>query len=424
LPGIRSHLPGEDADILSLMRRIPARPSTPPAGSGREVFLAFLALGSSAFGGPIAHVGYMRDTFVTRRRWLDEARFAQLVAVCQFLPGPASSQLGFAIGLLRGGWRGALLAFVGFTLPSALLMGALATVSPRLDAPAAQAALHGLALVAVAVVAHGVAGMARPLAGDVPRALVAIAAAALVLAGGSAWMQLVAIAAGALAGAVLCRGSKAPQVMPFVLPYGRCVALLCLGLFVVLLAAALQYTYSATPSLAGTAGAFYRAGALVFGGGHVVLPLLQQSVVEPGWVAQDSFLAGYGAAQAMPGPMFSLSAYLGALLPLGLPAWIGAVVALLAIFLPGFLLVLAVLPAWRRIAAHRGARHALAGINAAVVGLLAAALYDPVWKHAIRGLPDLAIALVGLLLLASGRVPTLMVVAGCVAAAMLAGIAA
>jgi chromate transporter len=385
------------------------------------VFLAFLALGTSAFGGPIAHVGYMRDTFVSRRRWLDEARFAQLLAVCQFLPGPASSQLGFAIGLLRGGWRGALLAFLGFTLPSALLMGALAAASPRLDAPAAQAALHGLALVAVAVVAHGVAGMARPLAGDGRRAMIAVGAAVLVLVGGNAWIQLVAIAAGALAGALLRRAGMPAQVMSFVLPYGRRVALLCLGLFFVLLAAALLAAPASTPSLAGTAGAFYRAGALVFGGGHVVLPLLQQSMVEPGWVTQDAFLAGYGAAQAMPGPMFSLSAYLGALVPLGLPAWLVAVVALLAVFLPGFLLVLAVLPAWGRIAAHRGARHALAGINAAVVGLLAAALYDPVWKHAIQDLPDLAVATSGLLLLASGRVPTLVVVAGCVAAAMLAG---
>ncbi|MBO9717381.1 MAG: chromate efflux transporter [Pseudoxanthomonas sp.] len=405
------------------MRRRPGFLSTPIAGSGHEVFLAFLALGSSAFGGPIAHVGYMRDTFVARRQWLDEARFAQLVAVCQFLPGPASSQLGFSIGLLRGGWRGALLAFLGFTLPSALLMGVLAALSPRLDAPAAQAALHGLALVAVAVVAHGVAGMARSLAGDVRRALIALGAAVLVLASGSAWMQLAAIAAGALAGVLWCRTGEPPQVLSFVLPYGRRVALLCLGLFFVLLAAAVLSTHAAGPSLAGVAGAFYRAGALVFGGGHVVLPLLQQSVVEPGWVTQDAFLAGYGAAQAMPGPMFSLSAYLGARVPLGLPAGIGAAVATLAVFLPGFLLVLAVLPAWRRIATHRGARHALAGINAAVVGLLGAALYDPVWKHAIHGLPDLAIAGAGLLLLASGRVPTLVIVAGCVAAAMLVGAA-
>lgn len=387
--------------------------------TAREVFGAFLVLGSHAFGGPIAHIGYLREAFVRRRGWLDEERFAQLVAICQFLPGPASSQLGFAIGLLRGGWRGALLAFLGFTLPSALLMGVLAALSPRLDASSAQAALHGLALVAVAVVAHGVVGMARQLACDVPRALIAVVAAALVLAAGGAWIQLVAIAFGAAAGAVFCRTATATHAADFALPYGMRTAVVCLLVFVALLIAALASAQSVSPSLASLAGAFYRAGALVFGGGHVVLPLLQQGVVEPGWVSQEAFLAGYGAAQAMPGPMFSLSAYLGAMVPLAVPAWIGATVAVVAVFLPGFLLVLAVLPAWGRLAAHRGARHAVAGVNAAVVGLLAAALYDPVGKHAIAGPLDLAVAATGFAMLASGRVPALAVVASCVGAATL-----
>ncbi|KAF1701197.1 chromate efflux transporter [Pseudoxanthomonas kaohsiungensis] len=395
-------------------------PSPPPVRAG-EVFRAFLALGSTAFGGPIAHIGYLRRAFVLRRRWLDESRFAQLLAVCQFLPGPASSQLALAIGLQRDGGRGALQAFAGFTLPSALLMGLLAALSPRLDAPASAAALHGLALVAVAVVAHGVVGMARQLANDVPRAAIAIVAAALVLAGGTAWMQLVAIAFGALAGRWACRTPQAPPAAAFVLPYGLRTAAVCLALFLAGLVASLLVPPGGAPTLAGLAAAFYRAGALVFGGGHVVLPLLQQSVVEPGWIAQDAFLAGYGAAQAMPGPMFSLSAYLGALVELDAPAWIGATVALLAVFLPGFLL-LAVLPAWSAIAAHPGARRAVAGVNAAVVGLLAAALYDPVWTHAIDGPLDIAIAAATFGLLASGRLPVLAVVAACVGMAMLAGL--
>ncbi|WP_372016373.1 chromate efflux transporter [Pseudoxanthomonas sp. 10H] len=400
------------------MRRARPPQRTPRPGSAGEVFAAFLALGTRAFGGPIAHVGHMREAFVVRRRWLDEARFAQLVVVCQLLPGPASSQLGFAIGLLRGGWRGALLAFLGFTLPSALLMVAIALLSPRLDTATARAALHGLALVAVAVVAHGVGGMARRLANDVPRALVAGAAAALVLAGDGAWTQLAAIAAGAVLGVLACRDEAPPAAAALALPYGRRIALPCLALFGCLLGLSMLASSAAAPSPAGLAAAFYRSGALVFGGGHVVLPLLQEAVVEPGWVGQDAFLAGYGAAQAMPGPMFTLAAYLGAVVPLGTPAWIGATVALLAIFLPGFLLLLATLPAWGRIAAHRGARRALAGINASVVGLLVAALYDPVWTHAIHDVTDVAIALAGLLMLASGRVPTLAVVAACVAAAI------
>ncbi|HET6396276.1 MAG TPA: chromate efflux transporter, partial [Pseudoxanthomonas sp.] len=275
------------------------RPSPPP-GSTREILGAFLALGLSSFGGPIAHVGYMREAFVRRRGWLDEAAFAQLLAVCQFLPGPASSQLGFGIGLLRGGWRGALLAFLAFTLPSALLMFALAALAPRLDGDAGRALLHGLALVAVAVVAHGVVGMARQLAPDLPRALIAAGAAAAVLSAGGAWVQLAAIAMGALAGRALCRGAAVPRSVAFAVPLGARGAAACLGLFALLLVGALLWQDTG-PDATGMAAAFYRAGALVFGGGHVVLPLLQQSVVEPGWVGQDAFLAGYGAAQAVPG---------------------------------------------------------------------------------------------------------------------------
>ena len=394
----------------------PPTRSNPPGNAG-EVFVAFLRLGLTAFGGPIAHIGYMREAFVRRRGWLDDAHFAQLLAVCQFLPGPASSQMGFGIGLARAGWRGALAAFAGFTLPSALLMLGFAALTPRLGAGAA--ALHGLKLVAVSVVAHGLLGMARQLAPDLPRLLVAAGAAALVLATGNAWLQLAAIALGAVLGTWWCRQAAAPAAALFPFGGGRRIAAVCLALFLLGLLAALLLPASATPSLAGVAAAFYRAGALVFGGGHVVLPLLQQSLVAPGWLPADRFLAGYGAAQAVPGPMFSLAAFLGAEIPLGgLPPAVGALVALLAMFLPGFLLLAGMLPLWAGLVRHRRAASAMAGINAAVVGLLAAAFIDPVWSGGVRAPVDAAIAVVGFALLAGLRWPAWTAVLWCVAAAV------
>ncbi|WP_223877937.1 chromate efflux transporter [Luteimonas sp. MC1825] len=391
-------------------------------GRLREVFLAFLRLGLTAFGGPLAHLGYMREEFVQRRRWLDDAAFAQLLAVCQFLPGPASSQMGFAIGLLRGGWGGALAAFVAFTLPSALLLFAFAALAPHLADGPGQAAMHGLKLVAVAVVAHALLGMARKLAPDVTRVLIAVAAGLLVALAGTAWMQLLAIALGGALGLWLCRGLPPAAAMARVpLPHGTRGAAVFAALFLLGLGAALLLPADGAPGAANLAAAFYQAGALVFGGGHVVLPLLQQTVVESGWVGLDTFLAGYGAAQAVPGPMFSLAAFLGAEVPLGLPAAVGATVALLAVFLPGFLLLLAVLPLWARVAPRPRVTHAVAGINAAVVGLLAAALYDPVLASGIRGPADLAIAALGFLLLAVARVSALWVVLWCVAASMALG---
>ena len=388
----------------------------------REVFLAFLRLGLTAFGGPIAHLGYMREEFVHRRRWLDDAAFAQLLAVCQFLPGPASSQLGFAIGLLRGGWGGALAAFVAFTLPSALLLFAFAALAPQLAGGAGQAALHGLKLVAVAVVAHALLGMVRQLAPDRPRRLIAVGAGLLVALAGTAWMQLVAIVLGGALGLWLCRGlPPAPVVQRVPLPHGPRGAAVFAALFLLGLGAALLLPAAGTPGVAGLAAAFYQAGALVFGGGHVVLPLLQQTVVDSGWVGPDAFLAGYGAAQAVPGPMFSLAAFLGAEVPLGLPAAVGATVALLAVFLPGFLLLLAVLPVWARLAPRPRVARAVAGINAAVVGLLAAAFIDPVWTSGIRGPVDLGIATLGFVLLAVARVSALWVVLWCVAASLVLG---
>ena len=391
--------------------------STTGGRDAREVFGAFLRLGLTAFGGPIAHIGYLRHEFVTRRGWLDEVRFARLLELCQFLPGPASSQLGFAIGLHRAGLRGALAAFAGFTLPSALLMLAFAWLAPRLDAGPGAAAIHGLKLVAVAVVAHGVLGMARTLLPDARHALVAVLAAALVLVVASPWMQLGVVAIGAVLGWLVLRPSARPADATDngVAPGGARLAALA---FAALLAVAFLVPVSGGPSLVAIGAAFVRAGARVFGGGHVVLPLLEASMVAPGWLDADTFLAGYGAAQAVPGPMFTLSAYLGA--QVGGPA--GALVALIGIFLPGFLLLWAVLPSWDRVAAMPRARCSVAGVNAAVVGLLAAALVDPLWMQGVGDWRDAVIAAVGFTILLAGRAP-LWTVAWCVLASVGVGLA-
>lgn len=397
--------------------------SSPPppgsAGTAAEVFAVFLKLGLTSFGGPIAHLGYFRRELVERRRWLDDGRFAQLLAICQFLPGPASSQLGFTLGLLRAGWSGALAAFAAFTLPSAVLLLLFAAVLPRLTGAVGGAALHGLKLVALAVVAHGLLGMARTLCPDHRRRAIAVAAAGLVLLTGQAWMQLLAIALGAAAGLALCRGVPALSAAGLAPGYGRTAGGVLLAIFAVLLAA-LPLAGFAAGGLLAVAEAFYRAGALVFGGGHVVLPLLEESVVRPGWLAVDEFLAGYGAAQAVPGPMFTLATYLGARLPGEMGGITGAAVALGAIFLPGFLLVAGILPFWRQLTAHPLAAGAVAGVNAAVVGLLGAALYNPVWTSAVRGPLDLAIAVVGFALLTRWRGTALLVVLWCVIAAIAA----
>ncbi|BDU16777.1 chromate efflux transporter [Lysobacter auxotrophicus] len=382
------------------------------------MFRAFLRLGLVSFGGPIAHLGYFREEFVVRRRWLDDERYAQLLAICQFLPGPASSQMGFAIGLLRAGWRGALAAFVGFTLPSALLMFGFASVSARLDRGLGAAVVHGLKLVAVAVVAHGLLGMARQMTPDARRLAIAVLACACVLWFGTAWAQLIAIAMGAVLGGLLC-GRVALRASPSTLPvrYGRSVALALLAVFACGLVAALAWP-SQAPTAGAMAAAFYRAGALVFGGGHVVLPLLQEALVESGWIPSATFLAGYGAAQAVPGPMFSIAAYLGAVVPTGWPSAAFACVAVLAVFAPGFLLLAATLPFWQRVQAMRGAGPMLAGVNAAVVGLLAAAFYDPVWTQGIASWRDVLVVIVAFALLLRLRAGALWVVAWCVGASV------
>jgi chromate transporter len=320
--------------------------------------------------------------------------------------------------LLRAGWLGAIAAFICFTLPSALLLFAFAAFSDHFAGPWGQSVVHGLKLVAVAVVAQGVFGMARTLTPDRPRALMAAAAAGLVAISGSAWMQLFVIAGGALLGPRLCPQVMARQGETFALHYGRRTGSALLIVFGLLLVTALIIA-PAMPPLGQVAGAFYRVGALVFGGGHVVLPLLKRAVVDPGWVGNDTFLSGYGAAQAVPGPMFTLSAYLGDRLYSGQGGAPAALVSLLAIFLPGMLLVSGALPFWRVLGSRNGAARMLAGVNAVVVGLLAFALYDPVWISAIRDAKDFAIALVAFTLLIAARWPALAIVAMCVVASLL-----
>lgn len=381
-----------------------------------EVFATFLKLGLTSFGGPIAHLGYFHREIVVRRRWVDEVHYAQLLALCQFLPGPASSQVGFSLGLLRAGWRGGLAAFVAFTFPSVLLLLAFAYVIPLPQAPYGRAAVHGLKLLAVAVVAQGVLTMAERLTPDLRRRLIAVGAAVAAIATSTALVQLGVIAVGAIAGVLICRSSGVSEITQLKPAYGPRAGLVLLAVFAILLIAALLPTGDVWPPVS-LAAAFYRAGALVFGGGHVVLPLLQQSVVDPGWVDSGDFLAGYGAAQAVPGPMFSLAAFLGARAH-GMNNSLGAAIGVLAIFLPGLLLVGGMLPFWHALARAQRAASAISGVNAAVVGLLAAALYDPVWTSAVHGWTDVAIASVALVLLMATRTPVLAVLAACVLASV------
>jgi len=390
-----------------------ARSSTAP-----QVLAVFLRLGLTCFGGPIAHIGYFRREFVERRRWLDDETFTDLVGLCQFLPGPASSQLGFSIGLLRAGWLGGLAAWCGFTLPSVLLMLAFAAIAPRLDGPIGQGLIHGLKLVAVAVVAQAVWDMARRLCPDRRRASIALAALAALSVLTTVYAQLIVIAFGAVAGFVFCRTTASASavgarqhVHEFRVSHtAGAVALLlfCVLLFGLPVLANLGASHAIR-----VFEGFYRSGALVFGGGHVVLPLLQQETVATGWVSSNDFLAGYGAAQAVPGPLFTFAAFLGWMMAESPNHWAGALLATVGIFLPGLLLVLATLPYWQALRARPSMAAVLAGVNAAVVGLLAAAFYSPVWTSAIHSAIDFAIATIGLLLLTRWKMPPLAVVIMC-----------
>jgi chromate transporter len=376
-----------------------------------EVFVAFLRLGLTSFGGPIAHLGYFRQEFVGRRAWLDEAAYADLVALCQFLPGPASSQVGIGIGLMRAGLPGALAAWSGFTLPSALAMILFGYGIVSFDAAMSGGLLHGLKIAAVAVVAQALWSMGRTLCPDAPRMTLAVLAAITVLAIPSPWSQVGVIAAGGLAGLLLIRAEADDATGALHVPVSRAAALAALALFAILLVV-LPILASLWPGHALALGeSFFRVGSLVFGGGHVVLPLLQQEVVPPGWVGSEQFLAGYGAAQALPGPLFTFAAFLGTVMNTAPNGWAGAGICLVAIFLPSFLLVIGVLPFWDRLRQLGRARRALLGVNAAVVGLLLAAFYDPVWSSGVRAPADFALALAAFTLLCFWRAPPWLVVA-------------
>ena len=378
------------------------------AGSPAEVLLIFLKLGLSCFGGPIAHIGYFRDKFVVRRRWLDEHAYADLVALCQFLPGPASSQVGFSIGLLRAGYLGAAAAWTGFTLPSAILLVLFAYGAGFLQGPLGAGLLHGLKLVAVAIVAQAVWGMARTLCPDRERASIAAVASVIVLFGGTSLAQISAIVFGAAAGLWLCRGGQPSESGHLIVPISRRAGMAALIVFFILLAGLpLLRNLSSDAALF---DAFYRSGALVFGGGHVVLPLLREAFVTPGWVNDDAFLAGYGAAQAVPGPLFTFAAYLGAVANPAAHGVPGAALGLIGIFLPGILVLLGTLPFWDALRRKTFAQAMMRGVNAAVVGLLGAALYNPVWTSSVREPGDFALALVGFVLLIAWRAPPLVVV--------------
>jgi len=393
----------------------PAPNATDQRGSAREVLLVFLRLGLTSFGGPIAHLGYFHDEFVSRRRWLDEKTYADLVALCQFLPGPASSQVGIAIGLSRAGYAGALAAWLGFTTPSAIAMVLFAFGVGALGNALGGGWLHGLKVAAVAVVAQAVLAMMRSLTPDRARATLAVAATALVLAVPTAWGQIGAIIISGLVGLAMFRGAPPADHVSLPHPVSRTVGAVALAVFFALLLG-LPLLAAAIPSQGLTLfEAFYRAGSLVFGGGHVVLPLLQAAVVPPGWVTNDAFLAGYGAAQAVPGPLFTFAAYLGAVMGPPPNGWAGAGICLIAIFLPSFLLVIGALPFWEELRRRAAAQAALAGVNAAVVGLLLAALYNPVWTAGITSAGDFALAVAAFLLLFMWQTPPWLVVALCAA---------
>lgn len=390
-----------------------------------EVLGSFFLLGISAFGGPLAHLGYFRRTFVDRKKWLDDEEYAALLALCQFLPGPASSQVGFCLGLHRAGFLGGIAAWVGFTLPSALLMVALAHYLFLFhSSPLALGALHGLQLAAIAVVAQALWLMARSLCPDTPRRALALLCAAVLGLMPGTMGQLSILLIGGLTGWATLDDSglvrhRETRRLAREWPVARRElqlhgpALLCLTLFVVLLVAAFALPAAGPWALA---AAFYRAGALVFGGGHVVLPLLRDAVVLPGWVSPQAFLAGYGAAQAMPGPLFTVASYLGVLTG----GYKGAAIATAAIFLPGLLLVGGVLPYWQALRGRPYVAAIMKGLNAAVVGLLGAAFIGLLTLSTLQNLYDLPIVLFALLLLTAGRARPILVVAFCAAAGAVA----
>ena len=375
-----------------------------------EVLRVFLKLGVSSFGGPIAHIGYFREEFVVRRSWLDEQAFVDLVALCQFLPGPASSQVGFSIGLMRAGYAGALAAWTGFTLPSAIILVLFAYGAGVLSGPAGTGVLHGLKLVAVAIVAQAVWGMARTLCPGRERASIAVLSALIILFSSSSLAQIGTILLGGILGLWLCRNAPPMAEGHIAMPVSRRAGLLALAaFFILLIGLPVLQALNGSPGVA-LFDAFYRSGALVFGGGHVVLPLLREAFVAPGWVSDEAFLAGYGAAQAVPGPLFTFAAYLGAVVKPSPHGVAGAALGLFGIFLPGILILLGALPFWDSFRTRIEAQSVMRGVNAAVVGLLGAALYNPLWTSSVKTPGDFGVALVGFVLLSVWRAPPLVVV--------------
>lgn len=406
------------------MKRINVATERLPRDSWLTVFLIFLRLGLTSFGGPVAHLGYFRTEFVARRKWLDESAYGDIVALCQFLPGPASSQVGITLGIMRAGLPGALAAWLGFSGPSALALIAFGYGVTRLGDIAQAPWLHGLKIVAVAVVAQAVWGMARNLCPDRERATLAVGAALLVLALPGAGGQIGAIVLGALIGWRLLPASTSAATHPIAISLSRSLAIGALVLFVALLFGLPLLAAASGNHAVELAASFYRSGSLVFGGGHVVLPLLQQAVIPPGWASNDAFLAGYGAAQAVPGPLFTFAAYLGTIMQPAPSGWAGALLCLGAIYLPSFLLLIGVLPFWDALRRRAAVQSALKGVNAAVVGLLLAALYTPVWTSAINSAADFALGITAFLMLMFWRVPPwLVVVLGAVAAEAVARLA-
>jgi chromate transporter len=386
---------------------------TKAGASPAEVFGVFLRLGLTSFGGPIAHLGYFHDEFVVRRRWLDERTYVDLVALSQFLPGPASSKVGIAIGLSRAGYAGALAAWSGFTLPSAIALVLFGYGVGAIGGGLHSGWLHGLMVAAVAVVAQAVLSMMRSLAPDPARATLAAAATVIVLALPSSWGQISAIVLGGIVGLTALHGAPPVDHSDLPHPVSRGAAIAAIVAFFVILIG-LPFVTAAMPSHAlQLFDDFYRAGSLVFGGGHVVLPLLQAAVVPPGWIGNDAFLAGYGAAQAVPGPLFTFSAYLGTVMKPAPSGWTGAFLCLGAIFLPAFLLVIGPLPFWDALRRRAWARAMLRGVNAAVVGILLAALYRPVWTSAIANAGDFALGVAAFLLLFMWKTPPWLVVIVC-----------
>lgn len=373
-----------------------------------EVFLVFLRLGLTSFGGPVAHLGYFHREFVEKMKWISDHEYADLVALCQFLPGPASSQVGMAIGLKRAGYAGALAAWVGFTFPSAIMLILFGLGISHFQLGTSW--LHGLKIVAVAIVAQAIWSMAIKLCPDKERVLIAVLASCVSLIMPSALSQLVVLVVGGILGIFIFRGSlDMPERSMGTLVRARDGVIFLLAFFVLLLFLPIAAKLFGTQSLQ-LFDSFYRTGSLVFGGGHVVLPLLQMEVVPKGWVSNEIFMAGYGAAQAVPGPLFSFAAYLGAVSSVPPSGWLGAMICLVALFLPSFLLIVGIQPFWERIRQYHRVRFAMAGLNAAVVGLLVAAFYNPVWTSAIFSFKDFALAVIYFILLVRWKFPSWLVV--------------